>query len=145
MTRKEAERQDAIRQLKELIKPGDTVKTILRHVSRSGMTRAISPVVDGEDISWLVARTGSYRFNQKHGGLTVGGCGMDMGFALIYELSYTLYHEYQCVGDHGRDRCCPSADHVNPRTDKDGNRTSPYPRDGKMMHKDGYAISQRWL
>lgn len=41
MTKRETERQEAIQHLRELIKPGDKVYTVLRHVSRSGMTRGI--------------------------------------------------------------------------------------------------------
>lgn len=41
----EAERAAAIAKFRELVEPGDTLYTILRHVSRSGMQRSISVVV----------------------------------------------------------------------------------------------------
>jgi hypothetical protein len=41
----QAERTEAIDKLREWIKPGDTVYTILQHVSRSGMSRHIRVVV----------------------------------------------------------------------------------------------------
>lgn len=141
MTTKERteEREKALESLREMLPPGSTVKTILRHCSRSGMTRAISPVVDGEDISWLVCRAiPSFKFNQRHGGITMGGCGMDMGFALVYNLSSTLYRDgFECIGDGEgfRSGWCPSNDHSN------GDR------DYTPHHHDsgGYALRQEWL
>ena len=128
---KSNQRDEAIAGLRERIKPGDTVQTILRHVSRSGMTRAISPVVNGEDISWLVARASDYRVNQKHGGLTVEGCGMDMGFDVVYNLSWVLFKEgFDCIGER-----CPSNSHSN----GDRDYTPHHHKEG------GYALKQRWL
>jgi hypothetical protein len=48
-----AERDRCIEDLRTLLKPGDTVHTVLRHVSRSGMFRRISPVIIGSDGSTL--------------------------------------------------------------------------------------------
>ena len=42
MNAKEKEQQEAVRGLREILKPGDTVYTNLEHVSRSGMSRVIS-------------------------------------------------------------------------------------------------------
>lgn len=86
---------EAKEQLKELLKKGDTVYTILDHVSRSGMQRVIrlkiiknnKPV----DITCLVSKALDYPINKKHDGLTVGGVGMDMGFHVVYALSACLY------------------------------------------------------
>jgi hypothetical protein len=41
LTAKQAEQADAVAELHKLLKPGDTVYTILRHVSSSGMSRVI--------------------------------------------------------------------------------------------------------
>ena len=50
---------EAIEALREQLRPGDTVYTILRHVSASRMTRHISVVIMREnepvDITWRVA------------------------------------------------------------------------------------------
>jgi hypothetical protein len=120
-------------ELRELIKPGDTLYTILRSVSRSGMSRTISVVYitkDGEtrqlDYSTHIL-TGLPL--AKGDGVKIGGCGMDMGFAIVYDLSRVLYGDgYECLGDR-----CPSADHVNHK--------NPMPH----IHTDGYAIKHRWL
>ncbi len=126
--------------LREMLPPGSTVQTILRHVSRSGMTRAISPVVDGHDVSWLVVRAvPGFRVNQKHGGVTLGGCGMDMGFSLVYTLSSTLYPDgFECIGEGDGARWgsrCPSNDHSNGDRDY-----SPH-----HHASGGYALRQEWL
>jgi hypothetical protein len=42
---KNSERSEAIAQLRKLLKPGDTVYTILRHCSASGMSRVIDLAV----------------------------------------------------------------------------------------------------
>jgi hypothetical protein len=89
--------------LLELLKPGDKVYCILRHVSRSGMLQLISPVVfeknePGESgypfhldnpvaavLGWPSKGTGE--------GIRVNGCGMDMGFHLVYSLSWVLFKD----------------------------------------------------
>ena len=136
-----AEQAEAIAKLREWIKPGDTVHTILRHVSTSGMSRSISLVHMGGDgrepigdFTYLAARAMGDKIDQKNGGIKVGGGGMDMGFALVYALSYRLYRDdFTCIGDG-----CPANDHSNP----------PHPARiaGSMQHSDaGYALRQRWL
>jgi hypothetical protein len=94
---KRSAQQDATLDLRLILNPGDTVYTILRHVSASGMTRYISTVIvqNGQprDISYLVAQAiGSpLSGNRNHEGVKVGGCGMDMGFHLVYSLSRALF------------------------------------------------------
>lgn len=34
-----------------------------------------------------------YKFDQKRDGFRVSGCGMDMGFHLVYCLGQTLFHD----------------------------------------------------
>jgi hypothetical protein len=85
---------EAVAQLLKILKPGQTVYTVLRHVSSSGMTRRIDLyVIQGKQprfISGYVARALEYR-QHKSGGLIVGGCGMDMGFHLVHSLGYALW------------------------------------------------------
>lgn len=103
MRQAEKEKQEAIEQLRKWLKPGDTVYTVLRHVSRSGMQREISLYVikDGEP-QWLdgwASKALGERIGKREG-LVVGGCGMDMGFHLVYNLSRTLWPDgFGCVGD----------------------------------------------
>lgn len=135
MEKKNERSVEALERLRQWIKPGDTVYTILRHVSKSGMTRSISPVINtaGQtvDIDWAVARLFGSRIDQKHGGLIRSGCGMDMGFDLVHHLSYKLFPDgFTCTG-----QFCPSNDHVN----GDRNYTTHQHASG------GYALRQRWL
>jgi hypothetical protein len=99
------ERDKAITQLREWIKPGDTVYTILDSVSRSGMSRQIRVVVpytredgtiDHLHPNYSVAKAIGQRQAKKGNGIIMGGCGMDMGFALVYELSQVLYGGRGC-------------------------------------------------
>ena len=128
---REREQTEARDKLREMVKPGDTVQTILRHVSRSGMQRAISVVIDGEDYSWLVARACGFTLHPKYEGLKVDGCGMDMGSSVVYELSYALHpNGFECIGEK-----CPSNDHSNGDRDY-----SPH-----HHASGGYALRQGWL
>jgi hypothetical protein len=91
---KEAYRDSMRADLRDRLKPGDTVYTILRHVSSSGMSRRISLayVADGRicDITYSAAIALGSRVSDK-GGILVGGCGMDMGFHLVYSLGAALW------------------------------------------------------
>lgn len=142
--REEEERAEKIEWLREVIKPGDAVYTILRSVSKSGMSREIGVVVIPKDGSGpihpnhAVATVIGERMG-KGDGIKIGGCGMDMGFALVYALSRALYPEYACVGPSAPDRRrCPSNYHVNHR-DADG------PESFTLVHTDGYALRHAWL
>jgi hypothetical protein len=90
------------RLLSEYLTDTRTVYTILRSVSASGMTRQISLVVagvgnDGQpalyDITYHAAKVLGDKLNERNGHRTirVNGCGMDMGFHLVYNLSSVLF------------------------------------------------------
>jgi len=74
-----------------------TVYTVLRSVSASGMTRHISlKVAQGDDIydiTYLAAQAMKEKISERNGYNTikVNGCGMDMGFHLVYNLSSVLF------------------------------------------------------
>lgn len=138
-TKKQREQQEAIDHLREIIKPGDTVYTILRHVSRSGMYRAIDLYIMQDNqpvyISWWAAKL-LEGWDKNHDACKAHGVGMDMGFHLVYDLSYMLYPEWECIGD-----SCPSNDHVNTREHYD--MDDPYWKG--YIHRGGYALRQRWM
>lgn len=146
---KTPDQREAVDRLRELLPPGTTVRTILRHTSRSGMSRRISAVwIDGEvvyDLDRLIHNTGLFRESRDHLGLVVGGAGMDMGFHLVYSLSRMLYPDgVPCTGSSGYTPTgkpsklprCHSNDHFN------GDRVY---RKGKTHRDGGYALSQSWL
>ena len=124
-------KRQSLESLHKILKPGDTVSTILRHVSRSGMQREISLYATQGDqnicLDWYASNVLGNR-RGKHDGLVIGGAGMDMGFALVYELSYQMFPTgFDCIGDK-----CPGNDHFN--------------RVKAKHHKDGgYALKQRWM
>jgi hypothetical protein len=160
------QQSEAIERLRETLKPGDTVFTVLKHVSRSGMMRVIQLIkmVDGEPryLGYNAHLACGIAYDEKREGLRMGGCGMDMGFAAVYELSSVLFRGgFSCTGDK-----CPSNDHNNAYyATKEGNclicgakvGKSTYKRgrwpvcsqacaSGEWIHKSGgYALNHRWL
>lgn len=110
----EAAQQEAIEKLRAILKPGDTITTVLRHVSSSGMYRAIDLFLFDKKggrrwLSRYVADAGIGRWDDKREAVGAGGAGMDMGFHLVYNLSHSLFpNGFRCTGKN-----CPSNDHSN--------------------------------
>ena len=129
------QQQRAIERLREQIKPGNIIYTDLKHVSRSGMMRHINVFImrDNEpvNITRFVADALDIRQTDAFGPLKVSGCGMDMGFYVVYSLSRTLFPDgFTCTGHE-----CPSNDHSNGDRDY-----TPH------QHRDGeYALVHRWM
>ena len=82
-------------QIKKYIKKGDTVYTICRKVSASGMYRHISVLIKSEEIilnlSYSIAEILGMRYKDKTNAIGIAGCGMDMGFHIVYELGHHLF------------------------------------------------------
>jgi len=125
---------ECVTELCKLLKPGDTVYTSLKHVSRSGMYRVISLYIVEEG---RIRNINGYAsdllegYDNRHEGCRAFGCGMDMGFHLVYTLSSVLFHgNFECTGEN-----CQSNDHAN------GDRNyEPH------QHSDGgYALNHRWM
>jgi hypothetical protein len=135
--------QKAIETLKEQfhIVPGDTIYTKLNHVSRSGMSRTIDVYLlrDNEPlrISWSVAEATGFTYDRKFEGVKVGGCGMDTGFEIVYNLGHYLFKDgFECIGDNDNyAKRCPSNDHSN----GDRNYLPHHHESG------GYALRHKWL
>lgn len=91
-----AARQDYARtELRKIIKAKQTIYTNLRHVSKSGMSRSISLFIvqKGQirNIDCLAADAMGRNLAANGPGIAVGGCGMDMGFSLVYSLGRALW------------------------------------------------------
>lgn len=144
---KEQEEKEAKEFLLTLLAPGDTVYTSLEHVSQSGMSRRIGVYIARIDkdkkytngkpyiqrITWHVAKLLDYRL--KNDALVVGGCGMDMGFHVIYSLSSVLFRDnYKCTGEN-----CLSNDHTNGVFDRSKENI------GRIHSDSGYALRHEWL
>jgi hypothetical protein len=74
-----------------------TLYTNLKSVSSSGMSRdmKVLAVVEGEivDITYYVGKLDIGTIKERNGQrvIRVGGCGMDMGFHVVYSVSAVLY------------------------------------------------------
>ena len=152
MNAKQRERDAAVRELREILKPGDTVYTQIKHVSRSGMSRVIMPVIIQDNkpqyIGWLVANACGDTYDRKHEGIKIVGCGMDMGFHLVYQLSRVLFPDGFGIlgrypnGSEGR----PASKEMAAAAVESG--AEFYGRNGDRSGWDndgGYALKQRWL
>ena len=100
-------KDSAVSYLKTLC-DGRVFYTVLRSVSASGMSRTMSIFVAGNegeilDITWYVANVLDYKMTDKKGyrSIIVGGCGMDMGFHVIYSLSRVLFADAHDMKDAG--------------------------------------------
>jgi hypothetical protein len=152
MRQSQKEREESINQLRQWLKPGDTVNCILRHVSRSGMQREICPMFfngnnDPRYPAYHVARALGWRYG-KRDGVIVDGCGMDMGFHLVYSIGRILFPEGFGIEGKG-----PHGHTVRPKTPEKATEavakgyqfcgrngdTSGWDNDG------GYALRHRWL
>lgn len=122
-------KESAIAFLNRTLKPGTTVYHALKHVSSSGMSRKISFYIPTKDkkimcLDWYIAQALDMKRDPSNGALKVGGCGMDMGFSIVYNLGRKLYPNgfKLAKGQHGRNG------------DKSG-----FDKDG------GYAFYSEWI
>ena len=95
------ERQHALQTLKAFLNKGDTIYYNVKHVSRSGMSRNIQFFWIDTDrrparITWLMSELLGYK-HQNDGTIKVRGCGMDMGFHVISQLSVDIFGDYQSL------------------------------------------------
>jgi hypothetical protein len=133
------------------IKPGDTIYCRLNHVSRSGMYRCISLFVIQNNEPWNISHIAApllEGYDEKHEGCKASGCGMDMGFHLVYNLSRSLFRDgFDCISADPleNENRCPANDHVN-RWGYDHETKSHIDRGVPAHHSDGgYALKMRWL
>lgn len=147
---------EAVLRLKDWIKPGDTLHTQIKTVSRSGMSRVIQVIKIGcnkgePSLSYLgynIALVLDWKYDREREGVKVGGCGMDMGFHMVHTLGYALYGAKAQFGT--------DADAVSLRKElfkadpfyyTQGGQPKPDPRkaDRLWFGGAGYALKQSWL
>jgi hypothetical protein len=93
--------------LSHYLNEGDTVYTVLRSVSSSGMSRTMSLKVakDGKilDLTYYASVLLGWSLVEVNGSraIRVGGAGMDMGFHTVYTLSRVLFRDESPIGDAG--------------------------------------------
>lgn len=122
---------NALDTLRSTLPPGSTVYTVIKHVARSGMYRVIDVYAIRNNqplrLSWQTALACGYRYDRKHEGVGVSGCGQDQGYALMMAISYKI-HGWQPKGDGA----------------KPENAGRPFtPRRGH--YRAGYSLNHRWL
>ena len=84
-------------ELRELFDQMDRpeVYTLLKHVSKSGMQRTIQILAFKDNqplyLGYRIAGILDMPYDERREGIKINGCGMDMGFAIIYDLSSHLY------------------------------------------------------
>ena len=134
MNEKDAKSVEAIKILRKMLKPGDTVYCVLRKVARSGMSRHIDfYIISKNEPRWITGYVGqavgtpqSDRDWRTSAGLRVDGCGMDMGFHVVYSLGRVLFPDGFIpakAGKGGRNGADPN------QVDTDG----------------GYALNHSWM
>ena len=76
--------------LNQILKRNETIYSVIRHVSQSGMTRHITFFIIKDGQVWhidnLISDYLDYRTNKRFNALVVGGCGMDMAFSVVNNL-----------------------------------------------------------
>jgi hypothetical protein len=84
-----------IERLREELPPKTVMYTVLRRVSASGMLRVIDLIAIKDGVPFHYSYRASialgWKLDKNRAGIRVGGCGMDMGFHLVYSLSYVLH------------------------------------------------------
>ena len=92
---KNHEHEKAVASLRNKLRPGMTVYTVLRSVSASGMSRCLDLycIHQGEIIrlTWSAAKALDQTYDTKKQALRVNGCGMDMGFDAVHTLAQVLF------------------------------------------------------
>jgi hypothetical protein len=123
-----SEIDEELKRLREWIKPGDTLYTILEHRAASGMSRWIRCLlvkVDDKGKPYFLHPNHAIsvilglRRDRTREGVFISGCGMDMGFHIAYSLGCKLWPD----------------DTPEPH----GMRNGEPDRDG------GYALKHQWL
>lgn len=114
--------------IKWLRRKRPVIYTVLRHVSTSGMFRRIDVYAIRDNkplyLSGLVEELCQYKRDRHKEGLRVGGCGMDMGFAVVYGFSGQVFpNGFRYRKGEGHRNGDPSS------RDLDG----------------GYALRQQWI
>ena len=145
------DKERAMEVLRKLLKPGDTVYTVQIHVSRSGMMREISPYVIRNNAPRWIGYSVAVLLDAPMGkreGVVVGGCGMDMGFHLVYSLSRRLFPDgFGVEGELPRGRKIrPISKEMAARAVKRGAIFRGNNGDPSGWESDGgYALNHKWM
>ena len=157
----QAERETELEWMRKHLQPGDTLFTILDHVSSSGMSRNIRFVIltchDGKPVqlhpNYAAEKILGYRRAKRGDGVVVGGCGMDMGFHCVYSISRSMFPDGFGVEGNGGIDNDGKPWRPRPKTREEAARMVAAGvkfcgRNGDKSGWDddgGYALNHRWL
>ena len=84
--------------LQDMFPKGSTAYTAITKVAPSKMSRHIMVVGSDkkghvQNLSYYIAELLDWKYKDNTNAVGVGGCGMDMGFHLVYTLSSKLYDD----------------------------------------------------
>lgn len=147
-------KEESVAYLRTILKPGDAITCTVMHISTSGMSRSIMMQVplkneDGtlriHDISWRVAHAIGARFDSKHGGVVMRGCGMSMCFETVYILGRVLFPDgFGIIGERDGKRKRPTTAKQAARMVRDGWRFRGRNGDASGWDNDGgFALDYR--
>lgn len=148
-----AQIEESLANLRKWLKPGDTVHTILDHVSSSGMSRNIRVVLlrSGEAMhpNYAISVVLGLRRAKRGDGMVVGGCGMDMGFHIVHSLGYALWGKEASEGVGKEANALRKAIYLADKFywHQQGKKEKPnWNKPGREWHGGaGYALKHRWL
>lgn len=91
-------KEEATQELRDRLREGDTIYSIVRSVAASGMSRVIDFYVIRDDrpqylTGWMANALDLPLKKNGISGVRVTGAGMDMCFATVYELSRKLFND----------------------------------------------------
>lgn len=93
-SKKAAEKAEALAALAKIVRDGDTLYTVLRHRSASGMQRALDVyAIKGNEplcLTWTAAVATGARYDRKREVLIVRGCGFDVGDHVVDHVAQLL-------------------------------------------------------
>lgn len=140
----EQDRWYAIDELFECLTIGQTIFTVNKSTSRSGMSHNIEVFIGSDNrgmpsirnITYLVSMLFDLKRDSITGTIRLTGCGTDVGNELVYNIGRAIYPEgFMCTGKQDWPGRCPSNEHSNGDMDYTWHR-----------HKDGgYAFRHAWL
>lgn len=149
--------EQAKSKLLQWLKPGDTVYTVLDHVSRSGMSRHIRVVLlesqpEDEPVVFYPNRSVGavlgYPRAKRGDGLVVGGWGMDMGFHIVQSLGYALWGKEAAegVGKEANELRKAIGKVTKHYLTQDNTPMPDYRKPDRVWFgAAGYALQHRWL
>ncbi len=121
-----SEVSESLEVLRKAMRKGSTVYVTVGHVAKSGMSHTIHVRTMTRNAplqwDWHVARVLGLTLTDD--GVRIGGCGMDMGFYIVYQLGRKLWPKGSKLPKGARGR---------------NGDTSGFEKDG------GYLLTHRWL